>query len=84
MVAIIQSVSKQYSWNNHSKSLLLSPATVHLWQDANIRSETCIISAARGLNKLDSPERIISTLWWQPSEEKNGLTVNKTQQIQGS
>lgn len=84
MVAIIQSVAKWYHWNKCSKSLLSSLATVRLWQEANMCSETRIISAAWGLNKLDSPKRIISTLWWQPSEEKNDLTVNKRQQIEGS
>lgn len=83
---IIESVSKQYSWNNCNKSLLSSLAIACLWQDASTCSRTCIISASWVLNKLDSPERILRALWWQPSEEKKEkkvLTVNKREQIQG-
>lgn len=69
-MTIIESVSKQYSWNNCNKSLLSSLAIVCLWQDASTCSRTCIISASWVLNKLDSPERILRALWWQPSEEK--------------
>lgn len=73
VMRIIKSVSKQYSWNNCSKSLLSSVATVFY---ANIAVDLALYLSG-GLNKLNSPGRIIRDLWWQPSGENKTIQLNK-------
>lgn len=78
IMRIIKSVSKQYSWNNFSKCLFSSVATVLLWESTKIVVDLAFVSG--GLTKLNSHKRIIRGF---DGEENNGENkkINKWKKI---